>query len=359
MFRISGPSTLRVAQSRPKVTKIRWSRRMVRSTLPIAFLALAAIVSAQTPNAVEPTAAEPKSRSFRFTYAGKVVDLKPGQEAKVWLPLPTTTPEQTVLVEEIEVPSKFETNRDPLYRNAIVFFAAKADDRGEIPFSCTVAATRKEVRTDVRANRVVKADEAPALIERFRKADEMVPVGGKPMELLRDRTLPADPFEAAKVLYDVVNGHMTYRKTGEGWGRGDAIWACDSKFGNCTDFHSLFISMARGSKIPAKFEMGFSLPEKRGSGAIAGYHCWAYFLPKNLGWIPVDIAEANQHPEQSSYCFGNLSENRLQFTTGRDIELVPKQAGPPLNFFVYPYVEVEGRPYPAAKVQRTFTFKDR
>ncbi len=70
-------------------------------------------------------------------------------------------------------------------------------------------------------------------------------------------------------MYDVVDEHMKYRKDGEGWGRGDAVWACDSKFGNCTDFHSLFISMARGNKIPSKFEMGFSIPAKRGAGLIA------------------------------------------------------------------------------------------
>ena len=60
---------------------------------------------------------------------------------------------------------------------------------------------------------------------------------------------------------------MKYSKEGKGWGQGDSVWACDSKFGNCTDFHSLFISLARGNKIPAKFEMGFPIPPKRGEGA--------------------------------------------------------------------------------------------
>ena len=48
----------------------------------------------------------------------------------------------------------------------------------------------------------------------------------------------------------------------------------------------------------------------------------------------------------------------MQFTTGRDINLVPQQDGPPLNFFIYPYVEVDGKPYPAEKVQRTFAYQD-
>src|SRR6185295_17624397 len=100
---------------------------------------------------------------------------------------------------------------------------------------------------------------------------------------------------------------------------------------NCTDFHSLFISLARSRQMPAKFEMGFSLPPERGSGDIPGYHCWAKFKPENRGWIPVDISEANKvkeaDPQMVEYYFGNLTENRVTFTVGRDLVLVPKQAG--------------------------------
>jgi transglutaminase-like putative cysteine protease len=151
---------------------------------------------------------------------------------------------------------------------------------------------------------------------------------------------------------------MRYSKEGTGWGRGDSDWACDSGYGNCTDFHSMFISLARAQKIPAKFEIGFPLPEKRGSGEVAGYHCWAKFKPKGKDWIPVDISEANKNPKMRDYYFGNLTEDRVTFSLGRDINLVPKQDGEPLNFFVYPYVEVDGKAYPADKVRRKFTFKD-
>jgi hypothetical protein len=59
-----------------------------------------------------------------------------------------------------------------------------------------------------------------------------------------------------------------------------------------------------------------------------------------------------------AYYFGNLTENRVTFTTGRDIQLVPKQDGEPLNFFVYPYVEVDGKAWPREKVQNRFAFRD-
>ena len=93
-----------------------------------------------------------------------------------------------------------------------------------------------------------------------------------------------------------------------GWGQGDAIWACGNGFGNCTDFHSLFISAARNLKIPSQFEIGFMIPprnhasEAKQSGSVGGYHCWAKFLADGK-WLPVDISEADKHPGKEGVLF--------------------------------------------------------
>jgi uncharacterized protein (TIGR03000 family) len=303
-----------------------------------------------------------KSRTFLFTYGGAVKDLKPGEQAKIWLPVPVDTAEQTIAIDKKELPGKEQIGKEPQYGNTMLYVEGKANDKGEIPFKVVYKVTRHEVKTDVKANLVLKPKEPEAKITRFLQPDAMVPVEGKPLDLLKDnlkgKKLPGEQHAAAKVLYDVVNTHMKYSKDGKGWGQGDSVWACDSKFGNCTDFHSLFISMARGSKIPSKFEMGFPIPPKRGDGVVGGYHCWAWFLPDGKGWVPVDISEANRFPEMREYYFGNLTEDRVQFTTGRDIDLTPRQDGPALNFFIYPYVEVGGKAHPADKVQRSFAYQD-
>ena len=307
-----------------------------------------------------PTPLAPKTRNFVFTYSGTVTDLKPGETAKIWLPVPKNSAEQTITI--MQAPAQHELHDEPQYGNAILFLEEKANQKGEIPFKVTYKVARKEVKTDVKSGATLKPREAPDQVMRFLQPDKKVPISGKPLDLLRenlkDKPLPGDQFAAAKVLYDVVNTHMKYSKEGKGWGQGDSVWACDSKFGNCTDFHSLFISMARGNKIPSKFEMGFPIPPKRGEGVVGGYHCWAWFMPEGKGWVPVDISEANRFPEMREYYFGNLTEDRVQFTTGRDINLVPRQAGPPLNFLIYPYVEVNGQTYPTEKVQRAFSYQD-
>ena len=189
-------------------------------------------------------------------------------------------------------------------------------------------------------------------------ADKKVPVGGKPLELLAGKELPAEQLKLARLLYDRVDEHVKYDKSRPGYGNGDVLWVCDSRFGNCTDFHSLFISLARAKGIPARFEIGFSVPEKRGEGPITGYHCWAFFWLEKQGWVPVDISEADKNPAMKEYYFGNLTENRVTFTQGRDLTLVPKQAGEPLNFFIYPYVEVDGKAWPAEKVKLEVSYKD-
>lgn len=300
-------------------------------------------------------AAAPKSRHFQFTYSATLAGIKAGETVSIWVPIPPTTASQQVKLLDKKLPkgSKDSQGTEPIYGNRIHFFTALANDKGEVPFSFVYEVKRKEVGHETK---LAKEDEKR--IARFLQADELVPIEGKPLELLEGKDLSGDPMAKARIMYDVVNSHMKYSKVGTGWGRGDSVWACDSKFGNCSDFHSLFISMARANKLPAKFEIGFPLPEKRGEGDIGGYHCWAFFRPEGKGWVPVDISEANKNSKLTDYYFGNLTEDRVTFSTGRDINLVPKQDGKALNFFIYPYAEVAGKAVAQEKFIKKFFFKD-
>jgi len=106
----------------------------------------------------------------------------------------------------------------------------------------------------------------------------------------------------------------------------------------------------------ARFGIGLPLPADKQSSEIAGYHCWSDFYLDGQGWIPVDISEAWKHQEKRDYFFGSHDVNRVQFSTGRDLRLNPPQDGKPLNYFVYPYVEVDGQEYP--NVSLAFSFAD-
>ena len=57
------------------------------------------------------------------------------------------------------------------------------------------------------------------------------------------------------------------------------------------------------------------------------------------------------------FYFGGLTADRVAFSVGRDLVLSPKQNGPPLNFFVYPYAEVNGKPLERDNVKLEFSYR--
>jgi transglutaminase-like putative cysteine protease len=164
--------------------------------------------------------------------------------------------------------------------------------------------------------------------------------------------------EVARALYDRVLSDVNYDKSGTGWGRGDTTYVCEAGKGNCSDFHALFIGMSRSRGVPALFEIGFPLPRDRKEGTVGGYHCWAWYEEKPGLWRPVDASEADKDPSRTDYFFGTLCCNRVALSRGRDVVLAPPQKGAPLNFFIYPYVEVDDAVHDAKKIDKKFAYED-
>jgi transglutaminase-like putative cysteine protease len=297
--------------------------------------------------------AQTKSRHFVFDYTFTVRNTDLGKPLAVWFPIPQSDEFQRVTILSTSGDLPLDETREPEYGNRMYYaYTAKAD-KAEYHFS---------VKYDVRRFEHLAPVSAPGQtpqrkLKRFLQPDKLVPITGRPAEIAALQLKPGmTDAEKGRALYDYTFANMRYDKTGTGWGHGDTLWACDSKRGNCSDFHSLFISLARSQHIPAKFEMGFSVPEDRNAGGIAGYHCWAEFFTRERGWFPVDISEAWKHPEKRDYFFGAHDVNRIQFTVGRDLELSPRQHDERLNYFVFPYVELDGQPYP--NVANAFSFSD-
>lgn len=293
------------------------------------------------------------SRHFVFEYSFTVRLNEPGKPLDVWFPMPQSSPFQQVKVVSIVSDLPVRQTREAEYGNRMFYAHAAHAARTTYHFSVKYDVVRLEHLAFASAEQPTDKAE----LQRFLQPDKLVPITGKPAQLAREQVKPRmSAIEKARALYDYTFTTMRYDKSGTGWGRGDALWACDAKHGNCTDFHSVFISMARSQGIPAKFEIGFPLPEGSHASDIAGYHCWAEFYVPQRGWFPVDISEAWRHQEKKEYFFGANDANRVQFTVGRDITLNPRQHGPALNYFIYPYVELGGEVYP--NVSNAFSFSD-
>lgn len=324
---------------------------------------LAVLAAVLAPGVVTP-ADEPaeSTRHFQFTYSFTIKDLTPAQKkVRLWVPLPPSDEHQAVVVKKMDGPVHLKETHESTYGDRFLYGEIHHPQAATAQFSIEYDVTRREyskgnLETLMKYDR--RPEHPPKVPPRFLEADRLVPISGRMKDLADQNSAGSrGPVSKAYGLYEYVFHNMRYDKTGTGWGRGDAVWACDAKHGNCTDFHSLFIAMVRAEQIPARFEIGFPIPEKTGGGMIPGYHCWAEFYIEDLGWVPVDISEAlGGNPSKHDYFFGSIDNNRVQFSVGRDITLSPPQEEGPLNYLVYPYVEVDGVAYD--KTDKQFTFSD-
>ncbi len=274
----------------------------------------------------------------RFEFLYRVTLPQLDDAARMWIPLPGSDDFQSVEAREIKAPGAQRILTDNRFGNEVLFLELEPRDGGE------TVAIRSEIR---RREKRVYHDEGSAPAE-FLAPERFVPVndefrgiaagvlGGKTGELVR-----------ARALYDHTIDHMRYMKYGPGYGRGDALYARDTGTGNCTEFHSYFIALARAADppIPARFAIGASIPSERDAGGIDGYHCWAEFHADGQWW-PVDISEADKYSGLATYYFGHHPANRVELSRGRDLVVEPGPVSGPINFLAYPVLEVTGKPVP-------------
>ena len=298
------------------------------------------------------------TRHFTFNYAFTVKNVPAGQKARVWFPAAHSDQYQEIRVVSAKGDLPLKKTHESRFGDEIYFAETSKSKGGDLHFEVVYDVVRHEHLTlGLNRPRLENASLSKKEDEQFLAPDKLVPITGLPAELAAKVTAGKDSQLAkTRAIYDYVFDNMSYDKTGTGWGRGDVLYACNAKKGNCTDFHSLFISMARSQGVPARFEIGFQIPPDEHSSQIAGYHCWAEFFNPQNGWIPVDISEAWKHQNRKDYYFGAHDPDRIQFTVGRDLKLNPPQAGEPLNYFIYPYVEVEGEKY--LNIANDFSFAD-
>jgi transglutaminase-like putative cysteine protease len=293
-----------------------------------------------------------------FIYRAEIPSIAPdAHRIQVWVPLPLRDAHQSVSHLSIRSNLKWRIVDLPRFGNRAAYFYAAAP----IPAAVTVTIAFDTVRREQAADMALAARAIPeptgGAFAPFLAPDRMIPLGGRIAKVAAGLDYHgSSTLQQARTIYQYVTASMTYVHRGKGVGHGDALFACDLHHGNCTDFHSLFIALARARGIPARFTIGMPLGTRR-SGEIPGYHCWAEFYAGGV-WVPIDAAKAWQMPARHNYYFGHVDAGRIAFTRGRDLELVPRQHGKPLNYFIYPYAEVDGMALPQSSIKLTLSYRD-
>ncbi len=329
---------------------------MIKRSLIYALLACGLVsIAASSPSIADDFGA----RSVELTYSCAIEEIPDGAKTiDLWIPAAHDTDGQSVTRAEAVWPKGGTFQTEPVYGNLIYH------KRFEAPFDEKVGAElvfdihRREIRVEegkglADAARSTSNDKMAAYLS----ANRLIPTDGRIDTLAKQLNLAGKPpILAARAIYDYLINEFNYNYKADGAGNGDVLWACDSKTGDCTDYHSMFLALCRNQGIPATHEFGFPIRTKNASGEIPYYHCWARFYVEGVGWIPIDASEADKHPELREYNFGSQSQDLLKFANGRDVTLAPPQQGPPLNYFAHAYAEIDGKPH--AALTPVVTFRD-
>jgi Transglutaminase-like superfamily len=273
------------------------------------------------------------TRTYELNWTIKVDKVPDGaKEAHVWIAIPQALPEQRVSKVDVKTSSPWKIVEDATFHNKVVEVTV-ANPTSPISVDLSAHVERDPVTGPRKAD--LTADERKLYLRK----EALVSLSP------RIHALADSVGGSSRSRYDYVLAHMDYDKTAPGWGHGDSERACDVGKGNCTDFHSLFMSLERAENVPARFEMGYPTVATGEKDKVGGYHCWAWFYDDAAkGWMPVDISEADKHPEKTEFFYGHLDADRITFSLGRDV-MLPDMKGAPLNYMPSgAYVEVDGTP---------------
>jgi transglutaminase-like putative cysteine protease len=298
---------------------------------------------------------------------------------RMWMALPQDNdPAQQVRDLKIDAPYPYRIERDS-EGSRVLYLEAQSPKEKEFTVVETFVVTRQEIRDQVdpsKARPLTDADRAR--LAKYLQPNTYVVIDDDIRKLANqivgDET---NPVLAARKLYDWVLENVDYwvkdPKNKKASPVGSTTYCLTFRTGNCTDFESLWASLARAKGIPTQIVYGsFLKPDLRARDQDQSYHCWAEFYAPGLGWVHHDVAVADLYhgdfpvnaenerllrltvadgtfgndPAKVDYYFGSLDERRVVWSRNRDLIMSPRQDGDPVNALPKAYVEVDGKVLP-------------
>lgn len=250
-------------------------------------------------------ATTPPSRSLQLTYTCYLTNLpRQARQADIWIPVPIANERQTVTLLTTDLAGGTLTT-EPKYGNQMYYrrldlSQAKQTDTITIKLTYAVRLTEKSVAEARQLTPLPKTPVRPDM-QVYLAPNRLIPLHG-PIDTLKQKMqLPAAPFwppanytTTSSTIWCTITRHQA-----PGAGIGDAVWACSSKTGPCSDYHSIFIGICRSESIPT--DHVFGIPFRASRGVAKSWHCWARYYVEGPGGMTIDAPEADKHPEQRGY----------------------------------------------------------
>lgn len=297
--------------------------------------------------------AEARERRAEVTFNANLKISASSSDVRLWIPYPVTDEFQAI--EEVSIGGNYSTH-------GVYLGKGIGNDALYAEWKSPMAERTLTYAFRVGRQEVVKKDfpkgEPPLNMKEFEKyllPTSLGPTSGKVKQLAERITKDQTTILVkARTIYDWIIDNMHRDPQVKGCGIGDVERLLEGLGGKCTDIHSVFVALTRSVGIPSREIFGIRIPPGKEGDMSRAQHCWAEFYLPGYGWVPVDPADVRkimlekqlrlgEEGPYREYFFGAVDENRIAYGTGRDLLLTPPQKNGTINYFGYPYAEIDGK----------------
>lgn len=260
-----------------------------------------------------------KSRKFNISYKASLVSPNNKNDVRVWIAEPMNSVYQKI--DNFSISPKPVSYYKDDKGNKILYFQFK--DIENINILMNIKITLHKNFIDLNKKKVSIPQKSSKLSRQHTKGEkflEQTPQIKKTTDqLIRNNKTILDKMQS---IFDFITKNFKYCYPIKQ--RGVKYLILNNLKGDCGEYSSLFVTMCRILKIPARNNTGFAIfPEKKNITE----HGWANIYLKPYGWIDVDTQYASLEKSIKlgiKKYFGQRSDYRINFVNGFNIPLKPK-----------------------------------
>lgn len=279
--------------------------------------------------------------------------LKNSKEAKLWMPYPLSSEYQTI--SNVRIKGNYDVSgvyKDP--RSGAVFYYAEWKAIKAQPF--LIMSFHVDLKSRNMGTLKDSKGPVPAIVKKY-----LEPTRGVPTKEFKDiaKTITSGKrgiLQKARAVYDwtVENTFRDPKVKGCGLALPGRTLNEHKGGGKCADISAVYVSLARAAGVPARDVYGLRLADPESGNITGSFHCWAEFYLPGTGWVPVDPADVRKVMLFNKLTLKDADKWREFFWGGDDLFRIvlekdargvtfqPKQNGKAINYFMYPFAQVDG-----------------
>jgi transglutaminase-like putative cysteine protease len=274
-----------------------------------------------SPVALQSSIVEQNPRNYRVEFVATVRNAGFSlNKLLIYQPRPIEWNGQRNVTVEMVSPTPTKQGADLIFGNGLYYWNVNDLPRAgqSLPITIRFTYTAYELAANIDPNEVQPYDKEGALYKLYTRPEKYIESSDLQIVAIANQVAAGEenPYLLARKFYDYVIETFQYRLVGKGLLGAKAL--INNREGECGDYASMFIALARAKGIPARSVVGY--------WAISGVeqtHVWAEFYLEGIGWVPVDPTIGQQSASKQEYYFGNMDNQRVILEKGFSFPMDP------------------------------------